>query len=150
MADIRIGYVLDSSSRPDPSEFTVADEVALRYRWFLGDVILEVGDMDASARWGWVPILDFALSLRTIAEDLRAGGGERTFEFTESEASIRFAASGDALVIDPSYVEGVAGVPLADFALATVSLLSSLLNDLVARYRPLSRNEFIANLLDEM
>lgn len=69
-----------------------ADEMTLRYDCFLGDVVF-VDGVDFSARWGWVPVLDFALHLWAIAGGL-VSEAEELFEFTESDAAIEVSASG--------------------------------------------------------
>lgn len=37
------------------------------YSCFLGDIVFEVDDVDLSARWGWVPVFDFAFQMRRVA-----------------------------------------------------------------------------------
>jgi hypothetical protein len=64
-------------------DLRAADETTLRYRCFLGDIVFEVGWIDLSARWGWVPVLDFALAMRSISAALPAVETQ-VFEFTES------------------------------------------------------------------
>lgn len=62
----------------------------------LGDVIFIVYEVDLSARWGWVPVLDFALGLDAIVDALAPeGAGDEVFEFTESDATIVFRRDGD-------------------------------------------------------
>lgn len=49
-----------------------ADETSLRYDCFLGDVIFLAFEVDLNARWGWVPVLDFALGLEAVVVRLHA------------------------------------------------------------------------------
>lgn len=146
MSDIRIGYVLSPTWDSEPPSLDAADETTLRYRCFFGDVILSFGELDASAGWGWVPILDFALALRTISDRLLGASHLEVFEFTESDASITFQRTNDDVVIDPSYAPGVAHVPLPELVRSSRGFLTSLLSDLVDRYPQLAGNEFVATL----
>lgn len=125
-----------------------ADEWALRYDCFLGDVIFIVFELDLSAKWGWVPVLDFALSLDSIVDELAVGdGAEGLFEFTESDAAISFGRVGDAVEIEASYVPGLARVGYADLRGAAKRFLLRVLEDLVGEHPELSVNPFIAQVL---
>jgi hypothetical protein len=84
------------------------DEGDLRYRAVLGDIVLEFGNGAANTDWGWIPLLDWAESLRLIRDELRSSiSTEATFEFTESNSTIRFRRSNDIVSIEASYVEAV-------------------------------------------
>ncbi|WP_255954518.1 hypothetical protein [Streptomyces odontomachi] len=96
-----IGYAL-STRFPDPpaADYRRADNRALRYDLFCGDVYLAdtVADRELSTAWGWVPVLDFAWALCDIVERLdrdprgsRAAGPYRAeLDFTESTELMRF------------------------------------------------------------
>lgn len=148
MNDIRLGYALSATWNRGAIDLDAADEAVLRYRCFLGDVVLEVGDLDASARWGWVPILDFALGLSAISNRLLASDRDQVFEFTESDASISFHRLNDMVVIDPSYAPGTADVRLDDLSTSTTKLVATVLQDLVERYPEVARNAFVGSLLE--
>lgn len=111
-----------------------ADETVLRYDCFLGDVVFVVDDVDLSARWGWVPVLDFALGLRAIAEGV-VGGAEELFEFTDSEASIEFRRHGDLLTIEADYADAPVDGPYLEFSLEVERFLARVVADLVGRHR---------------
>ena len=82
---ITLDYILDPAPNDAEANLAEVDELRLRYDCFPGDVVFVVGAVDLSARWGWVPILDFAVGIKQIADGL---GGEDRFEFTESDATI--------------------------------------------------------------
>jgi hypothetical protein len=96
---IDLGYAL-SRRFPDPpqTDYRTADVKALRHDLFCGDVYLAEGERELSTAWGWVPVLDFAWALCTIAEELdRDPAGGRAarpqyaeFDFTESTDRLRF------------------------------------------------------------
>jgi hypothetical protein len=71
------------------------DETYLRYQCFPGDAIFTTGNCDFSAKWDWVPVIDFAVFLRYIASELgETKNAESEFDFTESEATIHFTRNG--------------------------------------------------------
>lgn len=122
-----------------------ADESTLRYDCFLGDVTFTVFGVDLSAKWGWVPILDFALSLDSIVDVLAEGdGADAVFEFTESDAVISFRRVGDTVEIEASYVPGLAKVGYAHLRGAAERFLLRVLEDLVSQHPGLGSNPFLA------
>lgn len=97
---------------PDPDDLAKATEVDFRFRVALGDLILAAPPNDFSARWGWVPLIDFVVSVREILSDLKRGGTRSQFEFTESEATLTFTRHETGLVITASYAPGNIQIPL--------------------------------------
>jgi hypothetical protein len=136
-------YVLDPAWDRAEVDLAAADEMVLRYDCFLGDVVFVVGEADFSARWGWVPILDFAVALDGIV-DLLVGEGR--FEFTESDAAIDFRRDGDVVQVSTNYMPGSAVVPLVELQAATDAFLRRVVADLTARHPELARNTYVAQL----
>ncbi|MBV8899987.1 MAG: hypothetical protein JOY92_07740 [Verrucomicrobia bacterium] len=99
----------------DPDDLANATEVDFRFRVALGDLILAVPPNDFSARWGWVPLIDFVVSVREILNHLKGGATHSQFEFTESEATLTFARREADVVITASYAPGQIQIPLASF-----------------------------------
>jgi hypothetical protein len=126
-------------------DLRAADEMTLRYDCFLGDVVLVVGDLDLSAKWGWVPVLDFALGLRSIASALSAEG-EQVFEFTESDATIEFHRKGSAVEISSSYVDGAREIAHGDLSLRAEQFLARVVDEVGRTYPELVDNAFFAEL----
>lgn len=102
---IEIDYKLSSSWAMKPSEISLADadEMTLRYNAFLGDVVFKVGSIDFSTHWGWVPILDFAICILSVVEDLSTSREQSSIEFTESEAELTFQRIHDLVLITSNY-----------------------------------------------
>jgi hypothetical protein len=144
---IVLDYELSSAWNRKTGEVDLraADEMTLRYDCFLGDVVLVVGDLDLSACWGWVPVLDFALGLRSIAGAL-AADDEQVFEFTESDATIEFRRKGGAVEISSSYVDGAAEVAHVDLSLLAEQFLARVVEDLGRAHSELGDNAFFAEL----
>jgi hypothetical protein len=100
--DYRISEDWDENS----TDLAAADETDLRYYAATGDIILRDDQVDLSARWGWIPLVDFALALREIVHALSVTDGSRIFEFTESDATIQFERRGQNMTIGGSYAAG--------------------------------------------
>lgn len=111
---IDLSYSLSSSwnERTADVDWASTDETTLRYKAFLGDQVFVVNGVDFSARWGWVPLLDFAACLVRIVRGLEAGESELVFEFTESDAQLRSNRQGNDVLITSSYSNGKATVRL--------------------------------------
>ena len=102
---MQLDYRLSGSWDKDPSFLTSASESDLRYYAFPGDIILRKEQTDLSTDWGWVQLVDFALGLRGILETIE-GSSEAEFEFTESDATLRFDRHGHEVAISGSYAPG--------------------------------------------
>lgn len=149
---LKLDYSLSLSwNEPDASSLEDANELVLRYDCFLGDVIFLVSEIDMSARWGWVPVLDFALGLDAVVKALAPGeDNEAVFEFTESDATIRLRRVGEAVEIEASYAPGSARVRYDDLRAIAKRFLARVVQDLLWQRPELHRNIFIEELLDSM
>jgi hypothetical protein len=101
-----LDYRLSEDWDENSSDLATADETELRYYAAAGDIIIRNDQADLSARWGWIPLIDFALALRKIAATLTIEEGRETFEFTESDATLRFDRHGHGMTITGSYAAG--------------------------------------------
>src|SRR5688500_9690897 len=98
---ITLGYSL--RHEPAPSvDLAGANEQTLHYDLFLGDIVFRVNEIDMSADWGWIPIIDFARCLYHIAKELESGCQD-SFEFTESEHRIEFIPQHSDVEIRTTY-----------------------------------------------
>jgi hypothetical protein len=131
----------------DPDDLATATEVDFRFRVALGDLILAVPPSDFGARWGWVPLIDFVVSVREILNDLKRGGTRAQFEFTESEATLTFERYEADLIITASYAPGRIQVPLTSFEERLRWFESSLRSDLVKNHPALDHHPVFNRLL---
>ncbi len=147
---ITLNYQLSPSWNRKTNEVDLAsaDETVLRYEVLLGDVILNANGHDFSAKWGWVPVVDFAASLRHIVNKLNEQNGlETKFEFTESEAALRFKRNDDMVLISASYASGEAHVPLAELTASVESFSRRVASELSQQFPPLCENKPFQQLL---
>jgi hypothetical protein len=110
-----LDYRLSEDWDENSTDLATADETDLRYYAATGDIILRNNEIDLSARWGWIPLVDFALALRDIIKALEDAEGSQTFEFTESEATFQLNRSGQEIVISASFAPGEIAVRFPEF-----------------------------------
>lgn len=144
---MQLGYKLSQPSRDEPIRFATATIADLRYRVALGDVILKAGDVDLSAPWGWIPLIDFVVGVRDLVRSLKTDGSEADFEFTESDALLRFRRKASKLVISSSYASGEAVVPISTVIERLKKFEADLRAELLTRYPDLQRNAHFRRLM---
>jgi hypothetical protein len=138
---MHLDYTLSGSWDKDPSFLTLANESDLRYYAFPGDIILRKEQTDLSTDWGWVQLVDFALGLREIVEAIESESStEAKFEFTESDATLRFDRLGHDVIVSGSYAPGKILVPLTEFKKQIGEFASRLDAELVSKQPDLREN----------
>ena len=63
---IKLDYKIDETDLTadgDLSSSSIDSDTKLHYYAFYGDITFIVDGADFSAKWGWVPVLDFAVCL---------------------------------------------------------------------------------------
>jgi hypothetical protein len=147
---LAMGYELSGEWNKVTSsiDLSACDETTLRYQALLGDITLIANSCDYSTKWGWVPIVDFAASMRIVVGDLRRlNEGESVFEFTESDAQIRFTRIKESVSIRANYTECTTEVLLAELVDAVNTLCHDMQSDLLTRYPRLQENRVFCQLL---
>jgi hypothetical protein len=137
---MHLDYRLSEEWDEDTMDLSTVAEADLRYYVAPGDIILRADQTDLSAIWGWIPLIDFALALREIAEALAVAEGNETFEFTESEATLNFERQGQEVVISGSYAPGEVVIPFTVFREQVRDLSRRLDAELLAKHPELGRN----------
>ena len=113
---MHLDYRLSEDWDENSTDLAAADETDLRYYAAIGDVILRNDQTDLSARWGWIPLIDFALAMREISE----GSGSRRRETRRSSLlsptrHFDFERRGQEMTVSGSYATGEIVVPFAAF-----------------------------------
>lgn len=111
----------------------------LRYDCFLGNYVLSGAGADLSIDWGWVPIFDFALTMRTISDGLKSGESA-VFSFTDSDPEIRFDLRTETVVISADYAPDVLHASVAEFADSAEEMLSRVRSQIETAHPGLRRN----------
>ena len=138
---MHLDYRLSENWDSDPAFLLAADETEFRYYAFAGDIILRKAQADLSTHWGWVPLLDFAVGLRDIATAIETGiAGARTFEFTESDATLEFERHGADVTIRSSYAPGKIVIPSSEFRKQALDFGRRLDVELLSRLPDLRQN----------
>jgi hypothetical protein len=135
-----LDYRLSEDWDENSDDLSSADETELRFYTATGDIILRNDQADLSARWGWIPLIDFAVALWKITEDLTASDGSEMFEFTESDETLQFERRGDAMIIRGSYAAEEITLPFAAFVDQTADFARRLDGDLLAKRPELGSN----------
>src|SRR5258708_6528053 len=134
---ITIDYRLSPSWKaraPEP-ELASADETALRYYLLFGDIIFEVDGHDFSAKWDWIPIVDFAASLRLTVNELAENDtADSIFDFTESDATLRFKRDKEVVTVSADYAPGEARVSFEEFKSAVGNFVRRVGRELCDQY----------------
>jgi hypothetical protein len=141
---MHLNYQLSEDRETDWSSVTEED---LRYRGALGHLDFHVGDKDFSVDWGWIPLVDLAASFAEIVRKLEGGSPSETFEFTESDAWVRFERQGEKVLISTSYGEGVAEIALHSASAAVKSFRERLRSELDRRHPQAAHNSAVRKLL---
>lgn len=144
---IELSYNLSSSwnAKAQSVDWAKTDETTLRYRAFLGDQIFVVNGADFSAKWGWIPILDFAAGLVVVARGLAAGETELAFDFTESDAHLQFNRQGSNTLITSSYTNATATVPTNELEQVARSYAERVLKEAMSSHPGLKANRSLAS-----
>ncbi len=139
---IDLSYSLSTSwnERTPDVDWARADETTLRYKALFGNQKFIVNEVDFSAKWGWVPLMDFAACLATIIKGLEEGQLELVFEFTESDAQLQFNREDDKVLITSSYCDGKVTVSLDELGNAARLHADQLLRDAMTLHPTLKSN----------
>lgn len=135
-------------SKLNAAKLSSANEQALRYDLFLGDVNFTSGACDFSTEWGWVPIVDFMSCMNAIVKDLLQDARLAHFEFTESDAKITFRNDGTNVRIASTYADGEFSVPMYILAQVIQAETKRLHSELVCSYPELRRNPVFDKLTE--
>jgi hypothetical protein len=141
---MHLDYRLNEDRETDWSSVTEED---LRYRVALGNLLFRVGDKDFSADWGWIPLVDLAASFAEIVRKLEGGSASETFEFTESDAWVRFEKKGEKVLVSTSYGQGVGEMALHSASQAVKSFQERLRSELIRKHPQAAHNTAVKNLL---
>jgi hypothetical protein len=142
---MHLDYRLSEDWDENSVDLAVAEETDLRYYAATGDIILREDQVDLSARWGWIPLVDFALALREIVGTLEGSEESKTFEFTESDATLQFDRKGQEMTIIGSYATGEIKVSFNAFKEQTRNFSRRLDAELLAKRPELSLNPVYQN-----
>ena len=138
---IRIDYTLN------PSELAAVAKVDLRtasptqldYYLFCGDILVRIDEAVVDARWGWVPVLDFAVQLAEVLNKLERDD-EAAVAFTESEATIEFRRNGARVLVKAEFASLQVVGSFAELQLAVKDFGQRVIADLLDRWPELTEN----------
>jgi len=141
---MHLDFRLNEDRETDWASVTEED---LRCRVALGNLRCRVGDKDFSSAWEWSRVVDLVASFHEIVRKLESGSGSETFEFTESDAWIRFEKKDGKVLVSASYGEGVGEIPLSELAEATKAFRERLHSEIVRKHPHAAHNAAVRKLL---
>jgi hypothetical protein len=138
---VMLEYSLDPSEkgRTESVDLAQATQEDFDFRLFCGDIVFRVGTAVFDARWGWVPVVGFAVELQDILSQL-ATEEEGELHFTESSATVSFRRVGSAIKVSATYTPDKATVPFQELHDAVNEFLRRLLAGLRGEWPQLQDN----------
>jgi hypothetical protein len=124
-------------------------EANLRYEVLLGDVVLLSSDVDLSARWGWIPLLDFVVGVIAALRRLPESRHE-VFDFTESGSELRFYHDDGAVEIRANYAAGTISISYDDLLEEATRFAVRVIRELRETAPSLDRNPNFQRMIDEL
>jgi hypothetical protein len=113
---------------------------------FMGDAVLELGDVDLSTRFGWVTLIDWCVRLATVLGELRRHG-QGVIGFSESDDFLSCRRHADMVFLAGSYRSGIAAVRHADFDAAVREFIDDRMGWVAREFPGAMRNSAMADVL---
>ena len=101
-------------------DHATADRTTLDFYIFCGDITFQINDACFDAKWGWVPVLGFAISMYDIVEVLQVKKYFR-FYFTESGDELNFELLNSFVKVSANYTLDTAVIKLSEYLFKTVN-----------------------------
>jgi hypothetical protein len=146
---IKLDYSIAASWSRKIEQYNLAQvsEEDLRYRLFLGDIIILGNNCNLSTSWEWVPVVDFASSLLRIKDELSDGTTRSsTFEFTESGDTITFNRVNGVVKVECSYRQCSAESSIQELILEIDAFVQNVFTTLICKYSAVQANETFSRL----
>jgi hypothetical protein len=119
----------------------------LLWYFFPGDIGIWENDTGFETKFGWVPILHFALSMIDVCEKIStANGPHARYNFTESDDSISFCKDGGTVLIESTFGRYGIEANFVEFRQAVKGFVVRVVADLGSRYPALRE----VNLVEEI
>lgn len=117
----------------------------LRYEYFWCAIDFVIQGRNIGERWGSLPLLDFAASLRLSKNDL-VSKGEAFVDFTENADVVTLTRRGDAVEINYAPVGGALECGWQEFLTAVDQFLREVVDGLGEEHPAIRDNPFFAGL----
>lgn len=146
---IHLDYNLEPSEirKIEGVDLITATANDLDYYLFCGDIIFRIDNTNLDARWGWVPIINFATQLYLIASEIKEGEA-RKLEYTESAAVIEFSRQGGIIEIKAEQAHAKVEASLYELRESATIFICRLFSNLTSRWPKLAQNQFFKERVD--
>jgi hypothetical protein len=117
----------------------------LRYEYFWSRIEFAVDDVNIGKFWGSMPVLDFARSMRFLANTIDSKG-KVSIGFTEHPTVVSFTRIGDLVEIRDPNIKTALSCDLNELVTAARRFVNKVADQLAADHPDIVRNEFFAAL----
>lgn len=134
----------------DNREIIDPDEVSLRTKHFLGNLLLRNDRCSISIKHQKIPIVDSALNIIKICSVLvREKDGKEDVEFLYSDKRITFKRNKGKVKIIPSFSGVTLEIPVEDFKEGTKLFFKNVMLDVMKKNQSLKMNALLFDYLTE-
>ena len=134
----------------DDGEIIDTDEVSLRTKHFLGNLLLRNERFCIFIDQQKVPIVDSAFNIIKICSALvRTKDDKEDFEFSHSDKKITFKRNEGKVIIIPSFSVVTLEIPVEDFKEGTKLFFKNVMQDVMKKNHSLKMNALLFGYLTE-
>ncbi len=129
---------------------SIVDEAELRYTLFPGNIILKSEHNLILMDWEWIPVLDFAICLLEICNNLMQNEvGINEFEFTESNEKLILQKDYNRIRIVPTFLDKVIETTFEEFKIEVERFYTDIIFVILSGNKELNHNKVFRQYLDE-
>lgn len=118
----------------------------LLWSGFPGDLVIATADGEIGTDFCWVPMLEFALSIVGVVDQLTMPGSTAEYAFTESDDELTFQRSRELIRISATFTDTVLTTTIPELSDAVRRFAVHLADDLIARFPRFADNPLAAEL----
>lgn len=139
----QINYSFSSSYEQSDVNYDSVDDTTIRYRLFLGSLILETKSSKIKLDWDWIPLLDFAVCFLSIyLEFFGKTHCKQQLEFTESDGLLHVEKQGKEISISTSYSDEIIEMSFDEFSSEIKRFYLSLTSEIKKKYKGIELNQY--------
>jgi hypothetical protein len=138
----QIKYSFSDTYKLTKIDYKIVDDLTIRYNLFLGNVFLQKNSKKIDLNWEWIPLLDFAICLKSIC--LTFANKKiliKEFEFTESDDVLIFEKKINEIIITTSYSNEKLIINYKQFLLEVKRFYSNLTDTIEIEFNEIKFNE---------
>ncbi|WP_139131623.1 hypothetical protein [Micromonospora halophytica] len=127
----------------------VVSEMDLRYEYFWSRIEFTVDGVDLGSRWGGMPLLDFAASIKRVPDSI-SRNGRAEIDLTESSTIISFVRHSGLVRVSDTVSQDVCCCSMSDLLDAVSAFIDKVATTLVGAHPDIKNNEFFKELVSSL